>query len=382
MVLSDRHHGITHLEKEVKDINQIMISLGNSVLSNQNINDQIEKLIIREDYVRGKILAIEQKILSISLDKEKLKTIKTKLDKIDINQLKQEIKNKHSEIRAEILLSASKNSREQMYGLLGIILSVFGLSGGLAFWGIKQSVNENLKKQLYEHDKNIEKQISVSKVQHQNVLNEESFKRALVYTNIAISIYQTRFTGTGNGYIKSPKVNKNKADLSSVLLEVIAIQKFSVEQVKELLNTYTPAKSLFSETSLNLAYYVCELKLLVGEIEEDAEDMAHSLLDDSNKFESDWIKREFNKYETNKDLEGFYERVIDYKDSKEFISLVLGRKAYSSSDIIVEKILNKSKDTIRSNDNYNQEVFTSVSNKMKSELVEIYKKIIDDNEGR
>lgn len=191
---------VTNLEKEVKEINRDMLSLGNSVLSNQNISDQIEKLAIREQLAREQSSKIETKLNSLSLDKNKFDQINKKMQSIDISALKKELNEKHESMKADILLVAYKNSQEQFFGLTGIILAVLSGLGALAMYTFKRSQEMALEKQVHMFEEEFENQreefskyLITIRSEHNKVLDKESYKRALVYNNIAISTYETRF---------------------------------------------------------------------------------------------------------------------------------------------------------------------------------------------
>lgn len=159
-------------------------------------------------------------------------------------------------------------------------------------------------------------------------------------------------------------------DKTTALLEVIKIQEFAVHQVKELLDRYKLAKSLYSVGCLNLAYYICELKLIVGEID----DQAISLLYESSRYEKDRFVRALERSEIEGGLQHFYQSILDHVDSSVSVSLILGIQTHIDPQNTLKLILTTARELARSNERHDETIFLEVFHKMEPELLSIYKR--------
>jgi hypothetical protein len=375
---------VTNLEKEVFDIQRDVVSLNNSVLSNAQLNQQLLSLEIKVEFIKDRLIRssisgeevnnLESKLSLLELEVKKTITEKIK-NVVEGNSKESELKWRSADaiLKSEVLLNASQNSFSQQLGLLSVLFSVFGLATGAAIYALNVFNKKAIDTQISTYKTTFKTALEGSQKEHQNSIDEESYKRSLVYKNIAISIYQTRFLGGSTAsYItlQGDAEEENTTTSSpSVLLEVIKIQYFSIEQVQKVTNKFEKARSLYSESCLDLVYYICEFSKL-GTLLQSKKNEAIRLLGESNRFESDWVKWQMHKNKGNN--RALFRRFIEYSDSKKFASILLGIESQSVTNQVISDIKSNALLLFQAFPEIDRTDFDSVFEDLKSDLEAIY----------
>ena len=369
---------IAMLEREVIELNREHTSIGNSVYSNNHLKEEIDRIRKYSLEIEKDINEKVSQFTDNTFTTEQVKKLKNRLKDVSLDLIKAEIKKSIDQakidwqkddtlLESSVLKTAGDESFNRFMAVNTYLFAAFGAL--IAFVGIivpivgsifinrkvKVGISERqeeytnaLKKYKIRQEITI-KELEKNKKELEQNSNNDVFKSCLLYSNIALAIYKSRFNSNGNKKYyftlqeeapasiashtsedltaterstaaEDTYLNKLEPYKSSVLLEIVSIQEYAKTLISKHQGILDKMNSLYGETCLDLAFYISEF-YKCGDITDEALSKIKENFDECLSYEDIWLKVEKEKAEKKKATYFAY-RLVNYVDSKIHIRMI------------------------------------------------------------
>jgi tetratricopeptide (TPR) repeat protein len=182
---------IAQLEKHVFNLNREFVSLNNSVLSNTQLNNQLELMRVKMDFIKERVFELDKltsPLKTISLDVGHLKLA---VNAIDVTKLEAKINEKyelvkvqsegeHKVLSSETLRLAAVNSSQQLRDMTFIAIGVLGFFGFLLNLYFRMVSNEQVRLATEKYTTVTDEKLQALSEKHNTILQETTDKKLLV----------------------------------------------------------------------------------------------------------------------------------------------------------------------------------------------------------
>ncbi len=364
---------VTALERETITINRELRIFDNELISNKNIQSQIDSIEVRVASIKDRLPNRTPIDTTNFVTLRQMKDIEDSLSGVKNSLISDKLLiSENAKVKSELLREAKKESNTYHESDISRILVIFGIAFALVAWAVDNYYKSIIKEKMKEHDDRFQMSIIGMEKLATQQRAVEAFKNAIIYMNIANTIYIHRFCSLKNTDLNAEQNNTRR----SVLHEVVSIQEYALEQLKDIFDTYRHAKAYYSLACLDLAYYLCNFINSGEDAEQSDLIKINKLLDNGVNHEKDWLKNQFSSVTEGKwTAEHSAQLIIEFIDNKQFISIHIGLVSNNSPEDTINDIRRKSLSFVKGNEHNLEHHIDKKFENVKMELLEVYKKI-------
>lgn len=313
---------VVHLEQEIKILNAEYVSIGNAVYTNNRLTSDYNFMKEEVAFIRHKIIKIKDTIESGDFTPQEVFKLKERIKKLGIEQIEKKIDEKNlkaiqlakaewrkddADVEQRVYTKATDRAFDEAIAVLGFVVIVFGAAfAWIEFSFREKQIKEGVSKQFIKEGENYRIALFKAKVEQEDNAREDTYKASLIYCNVALSVYTSRFLCDGDvAKYTNPQVSdvenqftsldKDHSSLDSqmkyspqTLVEVIELQKnaykilqqyidesinkpslkehfldnkpMQEKYLKERNRKNSKVYALFGEVCNDIAYYYCDFR--------------------------------------------------------------------------------------------------------------------------